>query len=416
VHWGLDRVTGALAELGDPHLAIPTLHVGGTNGKGSVASTLASALTAAGHRTALYTSPHLCSFGERFQIGGRLLDQGALVAASDDIRDVVVRHGLTFFEAATVLAFHAFAREGAAIGVIEVGLGGRLDATNVVRPLVAAVTNVAMDHAEFLGDTLALIAAEKAGIAKAGVPLITAETDPELRAVLRSESLARGATFLPLDPAAVVRDVEVALDHTSFTVATSAWGPLRLTTPLVGVHQAVNTALAVLALEQLPDALLPSAEAVRRGVAGVSWPGRGQIVRIGGTSWLLDVAHNTAGVRSLVDVLDRLPLPEPRVALVGVLGDKEWREMLPPLFERVSGAVLTQPPSAPVERRWNPDEAAAAVRPLLPPGYPLATEADFDRALARARADAGAGTVVVTGSCHTVGDALGALARCPFRE
>ena len=415
MQWGLERVIGALAELGDPQVRCPTLHVGGTNGKGSVASTIAAVLSAGGIRTGLYTSPHLCSFRERFQVDGQPLSEGELTTSAEKIRDIVLRYGLTFFEAATVLGFHALAREAVAALVVEVGLGGRLDATNVVQPVVSGVTNVAMDHAEYLGDSLAGIAAEKAGIAKAGAPFVTAETDGELVSVFREACRTRGATFHELDSRRV-SEVELAVDHTSFSIATRSWDVLRLTTPLVGAHQAVNAALAVEMLEHVPAELRPSADSVRTGVASVSWPGRGQVEELDGCTWLFDVAHNTAGVRSLVEVLDRVELPRPRVALTGVLGDKDWRAMLPPVFRRVDRAILTQPPSAPRERRWDPTAAADAVGPELPPGYPMFTVTDFGSALEQARAAARGGTVLVTGSCHTVGDALRFLDRCPFRQ
>jgi dihydrofolate synthase / folylpolyglutamate synthase len=413
VPWGLARVESALSELGDPHRFYPTLHVGGTNGKGSVASTLAAVLTAAGFRTGLYTSPHLCSFRERFQVDGRAVPEERLLSAAEEMRALVGRHGLTYFEAATVLGFHTFARERVDAAVIEVGLGGRLDATNVVRPEVAIVTNIAMDHAEYLGGTLAAIAREKAGIAKADVPLVTAETDPDVLDVLRAACASAGAPFHAL-AADRVRDVRVAGAGTSFTVETRGWGSFQLTTPLVGAHQAVNTALAIEALEHLPIELRPAAQEVRAGVAGVRWPGRDQIERIDGRTWLFDVAHNPAGVRSLVDVLERIDLPRPIVALVGVLADKEWREMLPLILGRVDRGMLTLPPSATAERRWDPAAAEQAVRPLLPDGYPLVSEPDFALALDRVRRAAGEGTVLVTGSCYTVGDALRVLGRCPF--
>lgn len=414
VHWGLERVAAALADLGNPEQRAPALHIGGTNGKGSVASTCAAVLEGAGRRTGLYTSPHLCSVRERFQVAGRPMEEARLVALADEIRPTVVEHGLTFFEAATVLAFHAFAAEGVEVQVIEVGLGGRLDATNVLVPVACALTNVALDHADFLGDTLGAIAREKAGIIKSGVPVVTAETSPELLAIFREVAESRDAPLTPLDPATELAEVEVDRDRTAFTLRTNAWGPLRLTTPLVGRHQAANAALAVRLLERLPEPLRPTARQVVAGVASVRWPGRDQIEVIDGTTFLFDVAHNVAGIDSLVTVLDRLQLPEPRVAVVGVLGDKEWRRMIPPLLRRVSEAVLTQPPSAPETRRWDPSEAMSALGMVADEVAPTSVEVDFDRALARAREAAGQGTVVVTGSCHTVGDALRALGRVPF--
>ena len=410
VHWGLERTERALEALGDPHRAYRTLHVGGTNGKGSVTSTLASVLTASGRRAAAYTSPHLCSFRERMLIGGAPIAEDTLLAYAEDVRDPVLRFGLTFFEAATVLAFHAFARQRVEVAVMEVGLGGRLDATNVVRPEVAAVTNVAMDHADFLGDSLPEIAGEKAGIMKPGVPFVTAERDLELLALFGRLATKVGAPLTRFDPDGL-RDVEVTAHHTRFRMRTRAWGDLELRTPLVGWHQAVNAGLAVEVLEHLPEASRPDAEAVVEGIARVDYHGRDQVSVVDGRTWLLDVAHNTAGIRSLVDTVDRLDLPRPLVALVGVLGDKDWKSMLPPLFARVDHAVLTQPPSAPVERRWDPREAADAVGAVTH----IRVEDDFVRALRQARRRAGRGTVVVTGSVHTVGSAMSVLGLEPLR-
>ena len=410
VHWGLERTERALAALGDPHRAYPTLHVGGTNGKGSVTTTLSSVLRRQGYRAGCYTSPHLCSFRERILVDGRPLDEETLLAHAREIRDVVIGCGLTFFEAVTVLAFHVFAREGVDFAVMEVGLGGRLDATNVIRPEVAAVTNVAMDHADFLGDTLEEIAREKAGIMKEGVPFVTAEQAAGSRRVFEDVAREKGVriSYVAADE---VRDVDVQPDHTSFRVSTRSWGPMELRTPLVGRHQAMNAALAVAVLDHLPEALRPSAEAMREGIAGVEYHGRDELLRMDGVTWLLDVAHNTAGIQSLVDTIDTLGLPGPAVALVGVLGDKDWATMLPPLFERVSLAVLTQPPTAPPERRWSPAEAAARVSGVTE----LAVEEDFARAFERARLAAVGGTVVVTGSVHTVGGAMKLLGREPLK-
>jgi dihydrofolate synthase/folylpolyglutamate synthase len=412
VHWGLERTLSALASLGNPQARYPTIHVGGTNGKGSVVTTLASVLARSGLRTGGFTSPHLCSFRERVVVNGHALSEQTLLQRAAEVSDAVVRYGLTFFEAVTVLGFHAFAREEVDIAVIEVGLGGRLDATNVLEPLVSAVTNVDMDHAEYLGDTRSKIAAEKGGIIKRGVPFVTAETSGELVALLRAMAAGKDAPFHSLDPAVAVHDLTLGKHHTAFRLSTRHWGDVDLVTPLVGRHQAANAALAVRVLEQLPSELRPDLAALVDGIASVTHPGRDQIEEVGGRSWLFDVAHNTAGIHSLVDTLERLDLPRPRVALVGVLGDKDWRTMLPPLFSRMDEAVLTQPPSAPPERRWDPQVARDAVGAVCP----IRVEAHFGRALERARAAAGEGTVIVTGSCHTVGSALSVLGLEPLRD
>jgi dihydrofolate synthase/folylpolyglutamate synthase len=199
--------------------------------------------------------------------------------------------------------------------------------------------------------------------------------------------------------------VEVDEDHTTFYASTSAWGRLRLETPLLGEHQAVNGALAVALLERMPLRFRPDRAAVVEGVAGVEWPGRVQVEHLQGTTWVFDIAHNAAGAVALATALGRLRLQGPVVLLAAVLADKDWREMLPPLFEMVDHAVLTQAPSAPLDRRWDPREAVRET------GAGIAEiRADLDDALDRARDLAGdAGTIVVTGSAHTVGDALRSL-------
>lgn len=413
VEWGLERTVALLASVGNPHIRYPSLHIGGTNGKGSVSATLSSVLREAGLRVGLYTSPHLCSFAERIQVDGRPVEAEALLETAGELREHFVRLAPTFFEAATVLALTHFARAGVDIAVLEVGLGGRLDATNVVRPLVSAVTNVAMDHADYLGSTLEAIAGEKAGIAKSGIPLLTAEPDLRIRAIFRNAAARVGAPFRPLDPAEEVRDVEVALDHTSFTLDTVPWGRLRLRTPLAGHHQAANAALAVQVLAMLPPELRPDAQAVERGLAGVQWPGRLQVEEVDGVRWILDVAHNVAGAAALAALIQQVDIPRPLVVLAGILGDKDWGAMLPPVFCLADLAILTQPPSAPVPRRWDPVAAAEVVREG---GVttPVEVIEGFGEALARARERGAGGTVLVTGSCHTVGDALLALDRAPF--
>jgi dihydrofolate synthase/folylpolyglutamate synthase len=409
VQWGLHRTERALASLGDPHRGYRTLHIGGTNGKGSVTSTLASILEADGRRTGSYTSPHLCSFRERMLVDGRPLSEGRLIEYADEIRDAVSTFGLTLFEAATVLSMHAFAQEGVEVAVMEVGLGGRLDSTNVVTPEVSAVTNVAMDHADYLGDSIAAIAKEKAGIMKRGVPFVTAETDPDVQVLFRTLASSSGTPMFVLDPTSI-QDIDVARDHTGLRLESAVWGPLDLRTPLVGLHQATNAALTVRILEHLSDELRPAAASIRDGMASVVYHGRDEIARIDGHTWLFDVAHNTAGILSLVDTIDRLDLPRPLVAVIGVLGDKDWRTMLPALLSRMDYAFLTQPPSAPLARRWNPAEAADEVDAISV----VRVVEDFDQALERAAERAGRGTVVVTGSVHTVGSAMSRLGLDPL--
>ncbi len=410
VEWGLDRTRSLLSEVGDPHLLYPSLHVGGTNGKGSVASIWATVLRETGMRVGLYTSPHLCRFGERIQVDGHLTPFEVLSEVADDLRGPVSRHGPTFFEAATALAFKVFAREAVDVAVVEVGLGGRLDATNVIDPELTCITNVSLDHADYLGGTLEAIALEKAGIIKSGVPVHTAESDPAIRALLEHQAEQAGAPFHPLDRDRDVHGMRTTGAGTRFSLTTSMWGELELAIPLVGAHQGVNAALAVQSLQSLPVQLRPTREAVERGLASVRWPGRVQVVQIEGTRWVFDVAHNAAGMEALVTTLESLRVERPLIVLAGVLGDKDWGKMLPGLFSLADGVILTQPPSAPSERRWDPALVAAS----MAPGLSLVVEIDFERATAMAAARARGGTAVVTGSCHTVGDALQIVGLEPF--
>jgi dihydrofolate synthase/folylpolyglutamate synthase len=285
-----------------------------------------------------------------------------------------------------------------------------LDSTNVISPQVIAITNVALDHAEYLGFTLEEIAGEKAGIIKAGIPIMTAERDPVLREIFRARAEELEAPFHAIYPAEEISDLEVSPEGNTFLLNTDHWGRIQLRSPLPGRHQAANVALAIRSLELLPEENIPSLEAIQGGVRKVKWPGRLQVFDGPRGKWVFDVAHNTAGVRALATSLKRLAFPEPLILLVGIQGDKDWRSMLPPLFTMAGEAVLTQPPSVPPDRRWDPLRAAAAVkdRPnlhILP---------DFQEALDMARRVAGEGTVVVTGSHHTVGDAMNVLGILPY--
>lgn len=408
IRWGLERTERLLAAVGNPQRRFRAIHVGGTNGKGSVSATLASVLGRAGHRVGLYTSPHLCTFRERIQVAGAPISESVLVAAARRLWPAIEREEASFFEATTALAFLIFAEAGVEVAVVEVGLGGRLDSTNVIAPEVVVLTNVAIDHVDYLGGTLASIAREKAGIIKPGVPVVTGERAAEISEILRQRAEEVGAPFYPLAPASVA-DVAVSPAGTRFRLQTESLDELELQTPLIGEHQAWNAALALRALELLPRDLRPGREAVVRGVAGVRWPGRLQWEQIQGRDWIFDVAHNPAGIGALLEAVGRLAVKEPLVAVVGILGDKDWGAMVSLLQERVDRLILTTPPSAPAGRCWDPERALE----VLPPGRARVVR-DFSMALEVARGEAAEGTVLVTGSFHTVGDALAELGLAPY--
>jgi dihydrofolate synthase/folylpolyglutamate synthase len=381
-------------------MAYRSVHVGGTNGKGSVAAMIASILSGAGHRVGLYTSPHLVDFGERICVDGRAAEEEMLVQGAVRLRPLAEELGATFFEATTALAFLCFAEVDVDFVVAEVGLGGRLDATNVLLPDVAAITNVAWDHADYLGRTLSAIAGEKAGIAKPGVPLVLGRLEPEAGRIVRETAARAGAPLLQLGYDAAVRRIRILPDATELEyVGPGSSEAMRMRCPLLGAHQAWNAGLAALAVQSLPSDARPTAAEVQAGIARVRWPGRLQIEQRRDRTWLLDVAHNTAAVEVLAQALTSLDLPEPLVLVVAIMGDKPWPEMLPPLLALADTSVFTVAPSSPQERRWNAREVAATIS-----SYAVEVVENFAEALKRAM-QLGR-TIVVTGSHHTVGDAM----------
>jgi dihydrofolate synthase/folylpolyglutamate synthase len=405
IRWGLERTQALLASVDNPHESYRTVHVGGTNGKGSVAATLASILTKTSSSVGLYSSPHLCSFRERVQVNQHAVTEDAIVHAAQRLWPAIEKLQPSFFEATTAIGLLAFAEAGVDVAVIEVGLGGRLDSTNVIHPELAIITNIAFDHADYLGHTLAAIAGEKAGIVKPGVPLLTSEDQAEILGLFQARAHAMRA---PLHVQSPLPDEQVQFDLRGTTFTTSWRGePCTLQTPLIGRHQGTNAAVAVRAAELLDLDLGP--EDLQETLFRIRWPGRLQVESAGGQTWVFDVAHNVAGVQALVSALRSLDLPRPLVLLLGILGDKDWRAMLPPLFAMADLSILAIPPTAPSNRTWNPQLALEFAG-----GAHAHVIADFGAALESAHTAAGRGTVLVTGSFHTVGDALISLNRTPF--
>lgn len=397
---GLDRIEAFLDVMGHPHRALRTLHVAGTNGKGSVCAMLEAMLREQGLRVGKYTSPHLVDFRERFLVDGQPVDPHAIVQFIERWTPDVERLGATFFEATTAMAFDFFVRAGVDIAVIETGLGGRLDATNVIHPLVAGVTNIGIDHVEYLGATREAIAAEKAGIFKSGVPAVIGESDASIAD--RLSALARAAGAWPVrsvyalgGPAAI----RVERDGTRFRLGNAEWR-----SPLVGAHQAANAAVAITMAQHLPTPLRPDDSTIRSGLTRAALPGR--FHRSG--RYLFDVAHNPAGAAVLADTLRAVEPERPVVALLAVLSDKDWRGIMETLGGVVDSFVLTVAPTSPPSRTWSLPDPLAFARER---GWTAVVHRDFDRALAHA-AELGA-TVLVTGSFHTVGDAMDRLEVSP---
>jgi dihydrofolate synthase / folylpolyglutamate synthase len=390
IKFGLATTRALLKSLGNPHEVMPSIHIGGTNGKGSVSTLVAAALRETGWRVGLYTSPHLISFRERIQVDGVPISEEAVAMWTGRLLSPILERKATFFEATTALAFADFAARGVEIAVVEVGLGGRLDSTNVIRPLVSGVTKIQRDHMKYLGDSLEQIACEKAGIAKPGVPFVIGDTDPRLVEVLRREArraVGRADSRARADIRVLPPDYE--------------WcGPLSL----AGPHQRRNAAVAQGILCALPEPYRPKAEEIERAFGAARVAGR--LDRRG--RWLFDVAHNPDGMRSLVKALAVMHPARPLHALVSILGDKEWPEMLVQLDQAIDRGFLTIAPTA-AARGWDIEWLGRWLRdPSRPPAHAVWTLVpDFQEAIARVQA--GAGTMLVTGSFHTVGDVMKAL-------
>jgi dihydrofolate synthase/folylpolyglutamate synthase len=411
---GLATIERLLTLVSDPHAGLPCVHVGGTNGKGSTAAMLDAMCRAASRRTGLYTSPHLLSFTERIRVDGAPIGEAEIVSLTERLKALAFAHFApettqppdgclphpTFFELTTAMAFLHFRQKAVDIAVVEVGLGGRLDATNVVRPRVAAITNIALEHQEYLGRTLAEIASEKAGIIKPDVPVVTGARGEAL-AVIGETAARLGAPLTVVSDSYhwVVRESGFAGQTFDLRGPRGRYERLRI--PLAGRHQVENAVLAVAVAEMLgeQDIFLDEA-AIRRGLAEAEWPGRLQVIQ-DRPRIVLDGAHNPAGTEALAAFLAERRGEYQRLVLVfGVLKDKDWTAMLGRLGPLADEIILIRPPTA----------RAADPADLLPiaQGFARATIApDPAEALGLARAMAREeDTILVTGSLYTVAAVL----------
>ena len=394
VRFGIDRMTRLAAALGHPERRYPVVHIAGTNGKGSVAAMVESIMRAAGARAGLYTSPHLVRLGERVQVERQILTEDEIVAYTAELaplaRDLASAgpdEHPTFFEFMTAMAFLQFARRRVDVAVIETGLGGRLDATNVVRPAVSVITSIGLDHVDMLGDTLEKIAVEKAGIIKEGAPVVLGRLAPGPEAVIRRIAAERRA------PVHSVREI-FGEDLERYPQ-----------TSLEGDYQRWNAATATLAVRLLPHALSPDEPAVARGLGQVEWPGRWQRLRLGGRTVILDASHNPEGaavletnLRRLVEEVGRRP-----IVVTGVLGEFRARALLDVICRHANEVHLVPPQNERASTHEEMERAApAAARGLLRRATLASIFPD-----GRTCALGGPGdTIVVTGSIYLLGDVL----------
>ena len=397
---GLDRTEALLAAVGDPHRRLRAFHVAGTNGKGSVCATLDVLLRAKGLRVGRYTSPHLVDFRERILVDGRPIAEDTVADWLAFHDPLIERLGATFFEATTAMALDYFVRERVDVAVIETGLGGRLDSTNVLQPIAAVVTSIGLDHTDLLGDTIGQIAAEKAGIFKRGAAALIGERDAAVARQLAEHARAVGAAPIRLVGADWrVEKIDVHAEGTAFTLVDGSEEG-RHETPLPGEHQAFNAALAVMTLRTAGSDWSPTNAELQSGLRAVRLPGRFQ--RVG--HLVFDVAHNPAGIAVLAETIARTSIERPLTTLLSVLGDKDWRGMIRELARVADRFVLTTAPSAPAGRAWD---LRAAYDFARGEGLDAEMAPDFDRALAEVQATGG--TTLITGSFHTVGDAMACL-------
>lgn len=395
--FGLERTEALLAALGNPHSRFDVFHVAGTNGKGSVCATLEAVLRAQGARVGKYTSPHLVDFRERFLVDGAAVDAEYVTSFIEQWTPTVERLGATFFEATTAMAFALFAERQIDVAVVEAGLGGRLDSTNVVRPVVAGVTSIGIDHTEYLGDTREQIASEKAGIFKPGAAAVVGDYDADIAAQLvRMAHAAHAHPVVAVRERYAPQDIELSASGTRFeTAQNGAAGEWH--TPLIGEHQAWNAATAIAMLDAAGPRYARDHDLVRAAIDRVRLPGRFQ--RVGDI--IFDVAHNADGARVLARTLREVAPARPICVLLCVLADKDWRGVMQELSTVVDSFMLTMAPTAPASRAWH---TADALRYATENGWRADAEDDFGRALDRAHTLGK--TVLITGSFHTVGDAM----------
>jgi dihydrofolate synthase/folylpolyglutamate synthase len=406
--WRLDRMRRLLGAAGSPEAGFRSFHVAGSKGKGSTAAFMAAALTASGRRTGLYTSPHVSSPLERIWVDGRPPDARRFTGVGDRARSLV--DGLadslpggfspTTFELLTLLAFLAFREAGCDDAVVETGIGGRLDATNVIMPEASVVTPIDLEHTDILGDTIEEIAAEKAGIVKPGVPVFAAGRPPESKEVLRRAAALRNAPLAFLDEEAGIDAVAPAAEGTRFTLRLRGAGPVSFTLSMSGAFQAENAALAYLCLRRTRDGITEAQ--FRAGFTAARLPGRMEIVP-GPPTVVLDGAHTPLAVRRLLESFRAL-YPGGGVLLFGSVSGKRPREMaevLAPAFERI---VISRPNTF---KPSDPQEVWAIFR-ALHKGVELAE--DPARALERARELAAGRPILVTGSFYMVSEIRALLA------
>jgi dihydrofolate synthase/folylpolyglutamate synthase len=397
----LSNITAILRRLGNPHETFPSVHVAGTNGKGSVAAMLHSILCEAGFRAGLYTSPHLVDFRERVKVGKELIDKDFICDFVQKLKDEIDQKGYTFFEVTTAMAFDYLAQKKVDLAIVETGLGGRLDATNMITPLISIITNIGREHTKQLGDVIGQIATEKAGIVKRGVPTITAVDQPEALDAIRAVCAQRKSELVHVRDGSSYRVLDSSIYGSKFNFFSNSFGYENLVLNLAGEHQVRNAVTTLTVVQKLKDLGWTVDEpAIRRGLKGVDWRARLEVFRKEPLV-LLDVAHNPAGTKALIQALSQL-FPEKRIIFVfGVMQDKDHDLMLKEICKVAKFIVLTKPD---YRRAAEPESLKEAVAQSRIP-YEIVPQVKqaYLYALREAQAE---DTICATGSHFTVGEFL----------
>jgi len=403
---GLENIRELLKFLGNPERRFPAVHIAGTNGKGSTASMIASILTASGYRTGLYTSPHLIDFSERIRIDGKPIARKEIVRYTRSMRSRIEKIKGTFFEATTAMAFQYFADKRVDVAVIETGLGGRWDATNVITPLVSVITNIGLEHTEYLGSTIPQIAFEKGGIIKPGRPCVTGATQPAAIKRLAAIAKKRGANLIRADRASSVEIITRSIDGLEVNLRAQGSAYKKLTISLAGDHQARNAQLAVLAIRQLRqngDFRRISGPGVRAGMRSIRRHSglRGRLELVPDESWVIaDVAHNPDSIATLIASLRRL-VSGNFLTVFGVMRDKDYRSMIRQLAGISRLVVAVRP------RTERALESRTIVENFQAAGTSAVDGGSVARGVGMALNAAGRGEwVLVTGSHYVVGELL----------
>jgi dihydrofolate synthase/folylpolyglutamate synthase len=398
---GLGTIKNILSALGDPQNDFNCIHIAGTNGKGSVASALSAILHESGYRVGLYTSPHLVRFNERICINNRQIANKDVVKSYQAVKRV--HHGdrsPTFFEFSTAMALYTFSRQKVDWAVIETGMGGRYDATNIIKPAISIITNVSMEHRDYLGSTIAEIAREKAGIIKQMTPVVTAVKQKQARSVVREVAQKKSAPLFMLGKDFAVR--QHPSGHFSYYGFENTWRHLK--TPLLGHYQVQNAALALAASELLTkNNVSISRESIKQGLANTRWPGRLEIV-CDNPLVILDGAHNLIAARNLARFLAD-NLAKRRITLViGILDDKPYASMLKSLLPQCSRAIITR---AKTGRALDPQRLYKTAQNLVSDVSIVPDVSDaFRQAVETAASDE---VICVAGSLYVVGEAKEAV-------